>query len=72
MPDVDGYSMLKAVRAMPMNALTPAIAYSGYGGAAEVERARAAGFAMHLTKPISVDMLLDAIRTVVQPKRAAG
>jgi two-component system CheB/CheR fusion protein len=71
MPGVDGYSMLKAIRAMTTNAQTPAIAYSGYGGVAEVERARAAGFAMHLTKPISVDMLLNAIRTVVQAKRAA-
>jgi two-component system CheB/CheR fusion protein len=71
MPEVDGYTMLKSIRASSLNASTPAIAYSGYGGPAEVERAQAAGFAMHLTKPIGVDMLLDAIRTVAQPKRAA-
>jgi len=71
MPDVDGYAMLKAIHATSANAGTPAIAYSGYGGPTEVERAGAAGFAMHLTKPIGVDMLLDAIRSVAQPKRAA-
>jgi two-component system CheB/CheR fusion protein len=72
MPDTDGYAMIKAIRKHSRNAQTPAIAYSGYGGPSEVERAHAAGFAMHLTKPISVDTLLDAIRTVARPKRAAN
>jgi two-component system CheB/CheR fusion protein len=71
MPDIDGYAMLKAIRAHPQNAETPAIAYSGYGGVAEVERARVAGFDMHLTKPIRVDTLLDAIETVAKTRRDA-
>jgi two-component system CheB/CheR fusion protein len=69
MPDVDGYAMLKAIRASTKNMDTPAIAYSGYSGASEVQRARAAGFARHLTKPIDVESLLMAIGDVARTGR---
>jgi two-component system CheB/CheR fusion protein len=71
MPELDGYAMLKAIRATATNARTPAIAYSGYSGRDEVERARSAGFDMYLTKPVDVDRLLDAVRTVAKPGSAA-
>jgi two-component system CheB/CheR fusion protein len=71
MPEMDGYAMLKAIRATATNRDTPAIAYSGYGGRNEIERARSVGFDMYLTKPVDVDRLLDAIRTVAKPVRAA-
>jgi two-component system CheB/CheR fusion protein len=71
MPELDGYAVLKAIRATKTNAQTPAIAYSGYSGRDEVERARSAGFDMYLTKPVDVDRLLDAVRTVAKPESAA-
>jgi two-component system CheB/CheR fusion protein len=71
MPVLDGYDLLKAIRATKTNAQTPAIAYSGYSGRDEVERARSAGFDMYLTKPVDVDRLLDAVRTVAKPESAA-
>jgi two-component system, chemotaxis family, CheB/CheR fusion protein len=71
MPDVDGYALLKAIRATPANAKTPAIAYSGYSGASEVRRARAAGYDRHLTKPVDVQTLLSAIQQVAKRKEAA-
>ncbi|HWD15255.1 MAG TPA: chemotaxis protein CheB [Casimicrobiaceae bacterium] len=66
MPDVDGYAMIKAIRASTKNKHTPAIAYSGYGGANEVQRAHDAGFDRHLTKPIDVESLLTSISEVTR------
>ena len=71
MPELDGYAMLKAIRQSGANAHTPAIAYSGYSGATELERARRAGFDMHLTKPVGIDSLVDAILTLTQRESAA-
>jgi len=66
MPDVDGFAMIKAIRASAKNKETPAIAYSGYSGANEVKRARDAGFDRHLTKPIDVESLVAAISEVAR------
>ena len=71
MPDIDGYALLKAIRASSTNAETPAIAYSGYSGTNEIDRARAAGFDTHLTKPVDVQTLLRTIEQVARRKTAA-
>ena len=71
MPEVDGYAMLKGIRASKANADTPAIAYSGYGGNAEVQRARTAGFDVHLTKPVDVQTLIATIADLRSRKSAA-
>jgi len=71
MPDVDGYDMLKAIRAAGMNAATPAIAYSGFSGPKEIDLARSAGFDRHLTKPIDVETLLGTIQEMAKPRSAA-
>jgi two-component system CheB/CheR fusion protein len=39
----------------------PALALTGYGRPADVERAQAAGFARHLTKPLDVARLLEVV-----------
>jgi two-component system CheB/CheR fusion protein len=72
MPDIDGYAMMKAIRASAgAGANVPAIAYSGYSGASEIDRAHAAGFDKHLTKPLDVEKLLKAIEEVSGMRRAA-
>jgi two-component system, chemotaxis family, CheB/CheR fusion protein len=71
MPEVDGYAMLKAIRAKPANANTPAIAYSGYSGPQELLRARSAGFDIHLTKPVDVRTLLTTIEEMGRRKTEA-
>ena len=71
MPEIDGYAMLKSIRASSVNQRTPAIAYSGYSGAGEIDRARAAGYDRHLTKPIDVETLLVAITETANGRRAA-
>ena len=71
MPGIDGYAMLKAIHATAANGSTPAIAYTGYGSAADVDRARASGFDVHLTKPIDVDELIEAVRQLTSQRDGA-
>ncbi|MEA2446266.1 MAG: two-component system, chemotaxis family, CheB/CheR fusion protein, partial [Thermoleophilales bacterium] len=62
MPEMDGYQLLRELRKLPDMDNVPAVALTGYGRAADVERASAEGFAAHLTKPIDIDELLRMVR----------
>ena len=62
MPEMDGYALLKAVRAQPRHAHLPAIAVSGLAREKDIAQARAAGFDAHLGKPLSVEQLTAIIR----------
>jgi PAS domain S-box-containing protein len=65
LPDGSGLEILRELRARGHTEL-PAIAVSGYGHEHDIERSRAAGFVVHLVKPVDPDRLLDAL------ERAAG
>jgi two-component system CheB/CheR fusion protein len=69
MPEMDGYDFLRAVRKMPRYAQLPAIAVSGLAREQDVLRAREAGFAAHIGKPMSVERLAEVIRELL-PRRA--
>jgi CheY-like chemotaxis protein len=67
LPDEDGYSLLRKIRALPgsRGASLPAIALTGRGRDEDREqRARVDGFQEHLTKPVTVDGMLAAIARV--------
>lgn len=70
MPEMDGCTFLEQVRQLPQHAQVPAIAVSGMARPQDVEHAMAAGFAEHLTKPVSVERLAEAIRAVL-PRQVA-
>ena len=58
LPDGSGLDLMRALRARrPVKA----IALSGFGTEKDVQEATDAGFMMHLTKPVDVGRLLDAI-----------
>jgi CheY-like chemotaxis protein len=61
MPDVDGYSLARQLRADPAFAGTRLIAHTGYGAERDRERTREAGFDFHLVKPASFDDLERAL-----------
>ena len=62
MPGQDGYELIRAVRAMPSSlAGIPAAAVTAHARDDERERALAAGFQMHLTKPIDPAALARAV-----------
>lgn len=58
LPDGSGLELLKHIR---LTRDVPALALSGFGMDEDVERSRDAGFADHLTKPVSIDRLQAAI-----------
>lgn len=61
MPAMDGYQLLQEIRAISTAKKVPALALTGYGRSADIERARAAGFAQHLTKPLDIARLLEIV-----------
>ena len=70
MPEMDGYQLLKKLRELPSMANVPAVALTGYGRGADVERALEEGFAEHLTKPLDLDQLLQIVRRLTEDNSA--
>lgn len=63
MPGEDGYTLINKVRALPpeRGGRTPAAALTAYAREEDRQRALAAGYQMHVAKPISSGQLLAAI-----------
>ena len=66
MPGGDGYELIARVRALPAEGGggTPAAAITAYSGAAERLRALAAGFQMHIPKPVEPVELAGVVATL--------
>jgi signal transduction histidine kinase/ActR/RegA family two-component response regulator len=62
LPGMSGHELAARVRVHPNGRNCYLVALTGYGTAADITRARAAGFRQHLVKPAAPDALLDAIR----------
>jgi len=71
MPEEDGYGLIRAVRARRPGAGgdVPAIALTAYVGDHDRERSLAAGFRLHLAKPMDPGLLVQAIADVVASGR---
>ena len=67
LPKVDGYELARRVRAA--GSRTYLVAVTGYGLAADRERARRAGFDAHMTKPAATDALLAIVAEAPQRGR---
>jgi signal transduction histidine kinase/ActR/RegA family two-component response regulator len=63
MPNEDGYSLIQSVRALPpdQGGLTPAAALTAYAGARDRARALAAGFEVHVAKPVHPADLVNVV-----------
>jgi CheY-like chemotaxis protein len=66
MPGEDGYDLIRKVRAREpeRGGLIPAVALTGYASPEDAERAHAAGFQMHVPKPIGVAELIEAVASL--------
>jgi signal transduction histidine kinase len=62
LPDRSGYDLMREVR---LNKRLPGIALSGFGSEEDVNQAREAGFAEHLTKPINFERLEKTIQSLL-------
>jgi two-component system, chemotaxis family, CheB/CheR fusion protein len=76
MPGEDGYEMIKKMRALnaKLGGETPAVALTGYASSEDVSRALAAGYQVHLSKPVELEELSDAIAKLAKDRKpdAAG
>jgi CheY-like chemotaxis protein len=60
LPDGSGLELMRALGAHPV----PGIAMSGYATEEDVRQSHSAGYDEHLTKPVSIQQLEEAIRRV--------
>ena len=68
LPDEDGYTLLRRIRAIPTldAAALPAVALTAYARASDRERALAAGFLDYLIKPVDPQELVKVIVSVIE------
>ncbi len=61
MPEMNGYELARALRALPDYQSVPLVAVTGYSMFDDRERSLNSGFTAHMTKPIDPRALLDLI-----------
>ncbi|MBE9159968.1 PAS domain S-box protein [Nodosilinea sp. LEGE 06152] len=73
MPEMNGYALIQQIRKRlhDQGGNIPAIALTAYAGEVNQQQALAAGFQLHLAKPIEPDLLVSTIATLVQPRSPA-
>ena len=64
MPAEDGYSLIRSLRGAGI--VTPAIALTAYARREDADEAHAAGFQVHLAKPIDPRRLVDAVAKLLR------
>jgi signal transduction histidine kinase/ActR/RegA family two-component response regulator len=69
MPGLNGYDVAARVRADPLLHDTRLVALTGWGSAGDKQRAQAAGFDGHLTKPASLEQIQVALQMFGDPGR---
>jgi CheY-like chemotaxis protein len=70
MPHVDGFDVMKRLKALPRRAPHGVIAaMTGYGQESDRLKTLEAGFDAHLTKPVGVEQLQSLIASARQPAR---
>jgi signal transduction histidine kinase len=66
MPGEDGYALLESLRVKGCDADTPAIAVTGYARDEDRDRALAAGFRAHISKPYDIEALIRLIGSLAK------
>ena len=61
LPGIDGYTLARMARDNPETRAIRLVAVTGYGQAEDRQRALAAGFDLHVTKPVDVSMLEELL-----------
>ncbi|HEX8369597.1 MAG TPA: ATP-binding protein [Pyrinomonadaceae bacterium] len=71
MPELDGYDLIKQIRALPTESggRTPAIALTGYVGAEEQKRVQSSGFNIHVAKPVDFNKLMKIINNLLHKSK---
>jgi CheY-like chemotaxis protein len=71
LPHEDGYSLIRQVRALASGSAdrVPAMALTAYARPEDRDKALAAGFQMHLAKPVAPDDFMDAVSALARRSR---
>ena len=69
MPDVDGYSLVRRLRASQSGRQMLAIAMTGYASTRDVEAAMDAGFDMHVPKPVDFNTFVPMVCRLANHRR---
>jgi signal transduction histidine kinase/ActR/RegA family two-component response regulator len=71
LPGVDGYSLIRRMRAKEKNSRRklPAVALTAYASLSDRQRAIAAGYNGHLTKPVEPEALVQSISALVGTRK---
>ncbi len=70
MPEMDGFEFLHRLRMIAGRQAVPVIAITGFGRTHDIERARAAGFYSHLTKPLNLQALTIVLEQLARERGA--
>jgi CheY-like chemotaxis protein len=66
LPGMDGYDVCRMLRADAMFSAIPIIAHTGWGQSVDKDKASEAGFSLHLTKPVGLDVLEQVLQDMVK------
>jgi PAS domain S-box-containing protein len=68
MPDEDGYTFIRKVRELgsEMGGRIPAVALTGYAREEDYRQAKAAGFQLHIAKPIKAAELVAVVKSLAE------
>ncbi len=66
MPMMDGYDFIQRMRSRDAATPVPALALTAFSRPEDAQRALKAGYQEHLTKPVDVDELLNAVKRWTQ------
>ncbi|XGV98540.1 MAG: PAS domain S-box protein [Leptolyngbya sp. BL-A-14] len=71
MPEIDGYTLIRQIRALPAEkgGQIPAIALTAYAREEDYQRAIANGYQQQITKPLDPQQLVHALITLLADKR---
>jgi CheY-like chemotaxis protein len=69
MPGIDGFELLKRLRANPKTQGIPVVAMSGMGSDVDPDKIRSSGFADHLMKPVMPDAIAAWLHRVWSERR---
>jgi PAS domain S-box-containing protein len=75
LPGMNGYDVAVAIRAEPWGKAATLVALTGWGQSEDRRRSRAAGFDVHLVKPVATEQLVEVLersRERVTESAAAG
>ena len=67
MPGMDGYQLIRQVRALPLEqgGQTPAIALTAYAGEVDRQQALLSGFNRHIAKPVDPEQLVTVVAGLI-------